>query len=258
MITVADMVEVERRLTDALGIERWAQMVGPSLGGMRVLEWLVAHPERVAAAVVIGTTAAVGADQIGSHGAQIEAIRSDQGFRGGDYYGAAAGEGPHRGLGVARRIAQLSYRSRAELELRFGRSAQVREDPFAWKDGQAGGRFAIASYLDHHADKLARRFDANSTIALTQAMSLFDLGRDRGGVEQALSRINRPLTVVGMDSDRLFPLSQQEQITALAPGAHDLQIIRSLHGHDGFLVESDQLGAIVRDVLATQTGDCED
>jgi len=249
VITVADMVEVERRLTDALGIERWAQMVGPSLGGMRVLEWLVAHPERVAAAVVIGTTAAVGADQIGSHGAQIEAIRSDQGFRGGDYYGAAAGEGPHRGLGVARRIAQLSYRSRAELELRFGRSAQVREDPFAWKDGQAGGRFAIASYLDHHADKLARRFDANSTIALTRAMSLFDLGRDRGGVEQALSRINRPLTVVGMDSDRLFPLSQQEQITALAPGAHDLQIIRSLHGHDGFLVESDQLGAIVRDAL---------
>ena len=89
-------------------------------------------------------------------------------------------------------------------------------------------------------------------------MSLFDLGRDRGGVEQALSRIRKPLTVVGMDSDRLFPLSQQEQITALAPGAHDLQIIRSLHGHDGFLVESDQLGAIVRDVLATQTGDCED
>ena len=84
VITVADMVEVERRLSDALGIERWAQMVGPSLGGMRVLEWLVAHPERVAAALVIGTTAALGANQIGSHGAQIEAIRADQRFRGGD------------------------------------------------------------------------------------------------------------------------------------------------------------------------------
>ena len=218
MITVDDMVEVERRLTDALGIERWAQMVGPSLGGMRVLEWLVAHPERVAAALVIGTTAALGADQIGSHEAQIEAIRADQRFRGGDYYGARAGEGPHRGLGMARRIAQLSYRSRTEMELRFGRSPQIREDPFAWKDGRAGGRFAIASFLDHHADKLARRFDANSTIALTKAMSL-------------------------------FRLSQQEQITALAPGAHDLQFIRSLHGHDGFLVESEQLGAIVRDAL---------
>lgn len=123
-----------------------------------------------------------------------------------------------RGLGMARRIAQLSYRSRTEMELRFGRSPQIREDPFAWKDGRAGGRFAIASFLDHHADKLARRFDANSTIALTKAMSL-------------------------------FRLSQQEQITALAPGAHDLQIIRSLHGHDGFLVESEQLGAIVRDAL---------
>jgi homoserine O-acetyltransferase len=151
---------------------------------MRVLEWLVAHPERVAEALVIGTTAALGADQIGSHEAQIEAIRADQRFRGGKDYGARAGEGPHRGLGVARRIAQLSYRSRAELELRFGRSPQNREDPFAWKDGRAGGRFAIASYLDHHADKLARRFDANSTIALTQAMSHFDLGRDRDGVEE--------------------------------------------------------------------------
>jgi homoserine O-acetyltransferase len=104
------------------------------------------------------------------------------------------------------------------MELRFGRSPQIREDPFAWKDGRAGGRFAIASYLDHHADKLARRFDANSTIALTKAMSI-------------------------------FRLSQQEQITALAPGAHDLQIIRILHGHDGFLVESEQLGAIIRDAL---------
>jgi homoserine O-acetyltransferase len=243
------MVEVERRFSEALGIRRWACMLGPSLGGMRVLEWLVAHPERVAAAIVIGVSAAVGADQIGSHGAQIEAIRADRGFRGGDYYDAPDGEGPHRGLGVARRIAQLSYRSRHELEMRFGRNPQAEEDPYAWDNGRAGGRFAIASYLDHQADKLARRFDANSYIALTEAISLFDLGRGRGGVEQALRRLSQPLTVVGVDSDRLFPLDQQQQIAALAPGSGPLRVIRSLHGHDGFLVETDQLAACVGEAL---------
>jgi homoserine O-acetyltransferase len=252
LITVADMVEVERRLSEALGIRRWACMLGPSLGGMRVLEWLVTHPERLGSAIVIGATAAVGADQIGCHEAQIAAIRADQGFKGGEYYALPDGEGPHRGLGVARRIAHLSYRSRQELETRFGRSPQSLEDPYDWRNGRPGGRFAIASYLDHHADKLARRFDANSYIALTQAMSLFDLGRGRGGIDQALQRIRQPLTVVGVDTDRLFPLEQQERIASLAPGSGPLRVMRSLHGHDGFLVETDQLGTIVRDVLATQ------
>lgn len=249
LITVADMVEVERRFSEALGIRRWGCVLGPSLGGMRVLEWMVAHPQQVAAGVVIGAAAAVGADQIGSHEAQIEAIQADQHFRAGDYYDAADGQGPHRGLGVARRIAHLSYRSRQELEQRFGRQPQGQEDPYAWQNGRPGGRFAVASYLDHHADKLCRRFDANSYITLTRAMSLFDLGRRRGGLEAALGGIQQPLTVVGVDSDRLFPLEQQRQIVALAPGARPLQVIHSLHGHDGFLVEADQLGAIVRDAL---------
>ena len=99
---------------------------------MQLLKWLVAQPSRVAAAIVIGTAAACRADQIGSHQAQIEAFRADGGFCGGDYYGAPAGAGPHRGLGVARRIAQLSYRSPAELDLRFGSSAQIGEDPYGW------------------------------------------------------------------------------------------------------------------------------
>lgn len=252
LITVADMVEVERRFSEALGIRRWACMIGPSLGGMRVLEWLVAHPERLASAIVIGATAAMGADQIGSHETQIAAIRADPGFNGGDYYDLPEGAGPHRGLGVARRIAQLSYRSSQELEMRFGRCPQAHEDPYAWESGRPGGRFAITSYLDYHADKLARRFDANSYIALTQAMSLFDVGRGRGGVDQALRCIRQPLTVVGVDSDRLFPLEQQHQIASHAPGAGPLRVIRSLHGHDGFLVEIDQIGVIIRDVLSTQ------
>jgi len=245
VVTVADMVEVERRVMDALGIPSWALMLGPSLGGMRVLEWMAAYPERVRSGLVLGTTAAVSADQIGTHATQIAAIEADPRFLGGDYYDQPAGEGPHVGMGIARRIAHLTYRSESELDLRFGRDPQGDEDP------AEGGRFAVESYLDHQADKLARRFDANTYIALTRAMSLFDVGEGRGGVAEALGRFRAPLTVVGLDSDRLFPLRLQEELVAATPTAHPLLVVRSPYGHDGFLVEKDQVGEIVREALSS-------
>lgn len=244
VVTVADMVEIERRVMVALDIPSWALMLGPSLGGMRVLEWMAAYPELVRSGLVLGTTAAVTADQIGTHATQIAAIESDPGYRGGDYYDAPAGEGPHVGMGIARRIAHLTYRSESELDLRFGRDPQGTEEPMA------GGRFAVESYLDHQADKLARRFDANTYIALTRAMSLFDVGDGRGGVAEALGSIRAPLTVVGLDSDRLFPLRLQEELVAATPGARPLHVVRSPYGHDGFLVEKEQVGQIVRDALS--------
>ena len=247
VVTVADMVEVERRVTDQLGIPSWALMLGPSLGGMRVLEWMVAHPGRVRTGLVFGTTAAVTADEIGIHQVQLEAIAADPAFAGGDYYDAPDGLGPHRGMGLARRIAHLTYRTETELDLRFGRSAQGEEDPLH------GGRFAVESYLDHHADKLARRFDANTYVSLTRAMSLFDLGRGRGGIDAALGLIVDPLIVVGIDSDRLFPLRLQQRIADHAPGSRGLEILRSPYGHDGFLVEEEQVGTFVRQALAVNT-----
>ena len=243
-ITVADMVEVERRVSDALGIEQWALMLGPSLGGMRVLEWMVAMPDRVRAGLVLGTTASVTADEIATQSLQMLAIRSDPAFRGGDYYDAPAGEGPHVGMGIARRVAHLTYRTEGELDLRFGRAAQGDEDPWS------GGRFAVESYLDHQADKLARRFDANTYIALTEAMNLFDLGQGRPSTDEALRAIERPLVVVGIDSDRLFPLRLQQHLADTVPGADGLHVIRSPYGHDGFLVEEEQVGDLVRHALA--------
>lgn len=243
VVTVGDMVEVERRLSDTLGIAAWALLLGPSLGGMRVLEWMVRYPERVRGGLVLGSTAAVTADQIGTHAVQIHAIEADPLFRGGDYYEAAPGQGPHVGMGVARRIAHLTYRCETELDLRFGRSPQEGEDPYD------GGRFAVESYLDHHADKLSRRFDANTYVALTRAMSLFDLGRGRGGVGQALGTIAAPLTVVGIDSDRLFPVRLQQELVDLTPGADSLHLLLSPYGHDGFLVEDEQVGVFVAHAL---------
>lgn len=244
VITVADMVALEVVLSDALGIEQWALMLGPSLGGMRVLEWMTAYPDRVRSGLVLGSTAAVTADQIGTHAAQIAAIEADPGFRNGDFYDQEPGFGPHVGMGIARRIAHLTYRSETELDTRFGREPQANEDP------STGGRFAVESYLDHHADKLSRRFDANTYIALTRAMSLFDVGHGRGGVTAALSAIQAPLTVVAIDSDRLFPIRLQELIVEAAPGADRLHIVQSPYGHDGFLVEGDQVGEFVTHALA--------
>jgi homoserine O-acetyltransferase len=242
-LTVRDQVAAEIRLADVLGVPTWALVVGGSMGGQRALEWAITAPGRVRALAVIATNARTSGDQIAGFHTQLAAIRADPGFAGGDYYDAPAGAGPHRGLGVARQIAHHSYRSARELDQRFGRKPQAGEDPLR------GGRFAVQSYLDHHGDKLARRFDANSYLVLTGTMITHDVGRGRGGVEAALGRITARTLVVAVDTDRLFPPEQSARIAAGVPGAEPLRMLRSDHGHDGFLIESEQLGAIMTEFV---------
>jgi homoserine O-acetyltransferase len=231
-VTVGDQVRVEAALADALGIQRWACVVGGSMGGMRALEWAVAMPDRVAALFFLASGAVSSADQIGTQTTQQAAIRADRRWAGGDYDPA---DQPVDGLGVARRIAHLTYRSALELDARFG--THVQDD----------GRFAVASYLDHHADKLAGRFDAGSYVVLTEAMNSWDVGRGRGGVEAALSRVTARSVVAGLESDRLYPIAQQQQV---ADGLGvPLQVIASPYGHDGFLIETAAVGGLLRDLL---------
>jgi len=147
------------------------------------------------------------------------------------------------GLGIARQIAHQTYRSARELDERFGRIPQGGEEPLE------GGRFAVQSYLDHHGDKLARRFDANTYVTLTRTMITHDLGRDRGGVEAALAGVTARALVVAVDSDRLFTPAQSERIAAGIRGAGPVRYVRSEYGHDGFLIEEDQVGALVADFL---------
>ena len=243
-ITVRDQVAVEARLAADLGVTRWAAVLGGSMGGMRVLEWAVSHPERVDRALVLASTAYATADQIAWAQPQLLAIRSDPGFRGGDYYDERNRlAGPERGMGIARRIAHATYRSGTELDDRFGRAPQGLEDPLG-----GGGRYAVESYLDHHAVKLSRRFDANSYLVLTEAMNSHDVGRGRGGVDPALRRVTAETTVVAVDSDRLYPVRLSDEITAAVPGARQ-HTISSPYGHDGFLIEIEQVGAHIRDAL---------
>lgn len=236
-ITIRDMVAAEVALSDALGIRKYRLAVGPSLGGMRALEWAIQFPERVAAICSIGSSAVATGDQIATASIQIRAIKSDPHYYGGDYYDKE--RGPIEGMGIARRIAHLTYRTEAEMDVRFGRELQ----------GDETGRYAVESYLDHQAQKLAKRFDANTYICLTEAMNSHDIGRDRGGVAAALASITIPVVVVSIDTDRLFPPRLQAEIADLVPRAHALVSISSPFGHDGFLVETEAVGEVIRQAL---------
>ncbi len=241
-VTIRDQVAVEAALADRLGIDRWAGIVGGSMGGMRALEWCVSRPERVARAVVVAAPAAATAEQIALCSLQVRSIRADPAFHGGDYYDS--GERPTTGMAIARGIGHLSYRTADELQWRFGRQVQGEEDPLK------GGRFAVESYLEHAGDKLGLRFDPNSYVVLSEAMNHHDVGRGRGGATRALAGVTAAVTVAGITSDRLYPLALQYQVAAGLPGAPDVHVIDSDAGHDGFLVEVDAVGALVRSALA--------
>ena len=243
-LTVRDQVEAEARLADRLGIDAWASVIGGSMGGMRVLEWAVTHPDRVRTALVLASSALATAEQIAWCEPQLLAIRSDPAWHGGDYH-EHPGPGPVTGLGIARRIAHTTYRSELELAERFGRRAQGEEQPLG-----GGGRYAVESYLDHHASKLAARFDPGSYVVLTEAMNSHDVGRGRGGVERALRRVSADLVVAAVDSDRLYPPRLSEEIVAATPTARPLVMVESPYGHDGFLIETHQVATAVREVLA--------
>ncbi len=239
-LTLRDMVRAEIALSDALGIDSWKLIAGPSMGGMRAIEWAIMAPGRVRAIAPVGATAATTADQIAWSTSQIAAILADPKYRGGDYYDAADGDGPHAGMGVARMIAHTTYRSEGELASRFGRSYQGDSDPIG-----RGGRFAVQSYLEHHARKLALRYDANTYLALARAIQSHDVGRDRGGIEKALAGVDIPSLVIAVDSDRLYPVKNSELLDRNLSGSHGVKLVHSDVGHDGFLVESDQLNALM-------------
>ncbi|MFC5156523.1 homoserine O-acetyltransferase MetX [Streptomyces amakusaensis] len=241
-LTTRDQTAAEVLLADRLGIDRWAMVVGGSMGGMRALEWAVTHPERTEALLLLACPAATGAEQIAWSSIQLHAIRSDRNWHGGDYHDAGPGRGPHLGLGLARRLAHVTYRGPAELDARFERAAQDAEDP--WH----GGRYQVESYLDHHAAKLVRRFDAGSYVVLTEAMNSHDIGRGRGGTAAALRRVRARTLVAGVESDRLYPLAEQRLLAARIPGADRLRTIESPNGHDGFLIETEQVAALVQEL----------
>ena len=248
-LTIRDQVDAQLALADALGITRLAAVIGGSMGGMQALEWAVSYPDRLERVGILAAPPISDADQIALNSVQIEAIQMDPNFADGDYYEAADGEGPHRGLALARRMALLNYRSPTELNDRFERSWQSKVSPLG-----DSGRFAVESYLDFHGNKFTRRFDANSYVLLVQAMNSHDVGRDRGGVTAALSRVTAKSLVLGIDSDRLMPVPDQVAIASGLPTTIDegrAVVIHSDFGHDAFLIEDAIIGPHLARLLAT-------
>lgn len=251
--TIRDMVRAQKRLAEALGIARFHAVIGGSMGGMQVLEWAVMYPEAVGAIVPIAISVQHSAWAIGLNEVARRSIMSDPDWRGGHY---PLERQPETGLGLARAIAMLSYRSFNSLEAKFGREKRrselisqppgVQPQPSARKALEMS--FEIASYLNYQGVKLVERFDANTYIHLTYAMDDYDLAEGRGSVEDVLAGITVPALVMGIPTDVLYPESEQLALAELLPDARYARI-ESPHGHDAFLIEYPQLAARLRRFL---------
>lgn len=240
VVTVRDMVRTEVAVANHLGIRQWLTVIGGSMGGMQVLEWAIMYPDRVRSIIPIATCAAASAQQIGWFSTGRKALHLDPKWRGGNYYDAEPGDGPHEGLALARMISQITFRTDDVFNDRFGREVvePLNGTLSLWQ------RFEVERYLDYHGGKLIRRFDANSYLLLTKAMDLHDVARGRGGVAAAMSRIRCPVLSMGIRSDALYPTYQQRGICELvgAGGARAEYVeLDSAHGHDAFLIETAQL-----------------
>ncbi|MDQ2879156.1 MAG: homoserine O-acetyltransferase [Pseudomonadota bacterium] len=248
VITIRDMVRAQAMLLDHLGVARLRAVVGGSMGGMQALSWAATFPDRVAAAVVIASTARHTAQNIAFHEVGRQAVMADPKWRGGDYYGHA--DPPAAGLAVARMAAHITYLSEAGLTEKFGRRLQARpEQPDGAKSFGFDADFQIESYLRHQGISFVDRFDANSYLYITRAMDYFDLAEEHGGhLANAFRGTGTRFCLVSFDTDWLYPTAESRSIVhALnaAGAAASFVELSSPYGHDAFLLESPDLNRVV-------------
>ena len=237
--TVRDMVRVQQRLQAALGVRSWRAVIGGSMGGMQALEWALMAPEAVQGIVAIAIGARHSAWAIGLNEVARRAIMADPVWQGGRY---PLERQPESGLGLARAIAMLSYRSYDSLEAKFGRERRPSDED------ALSSSFEIASYLAYQGVKLVRRFDANTYIGLTRAMDEHDIAEGRGRLDEVLAGVQAKALVMGIPSDVLYPEVEQRRLVEALPNARYERLV-SPHGHDGFLIEYPQLAAHLRRFL---------
>ena len=250
VVTVADMVRTQRAFLDALGIERLAAVAGGSLGGMQALEWAVLYPDQVDSVVAIASTHALHPQGVAWNAIAREAIRADPDWQGGRYHGT--GRRPDAGMGVARMIGHVTYLSGQALEDKFHRRLQSGPDlHYTVTEPE----FAVESYLRHQADSFVKRFDANTYLYTSRALTYFDLARQHGGgsLERAVAGIRARTLLIAFSSDWLYPPDASEELAAaLTAGGKpvELHVIDAPYGHDCFLLEEARQTPLIRDFLA--------
>mmetsp|Transcript_45357 Transcript_45357/g.142231 ORF Transcript_45357/g.142231 Transcript_45357/m.142231 type:complete len:382 (-) Transcript_45357:201-1346(-) len=233
-VSVRDTVNLHlKMMREGIGANQVAAVVGGSLGGMQTLEWALCGGDYVKSIVPIACGAAHTAWQIGTSECQRQAIYADPKWCNGRF---DPNDPPLQGLAVARQMAMVSYRTAKAFQKKFGRET---------KDGSM---FQVRSYLEYQGEKFKTRMDPLSYLCITEQMDTHDVGRHRGGIDAALASIAQPTLVLGVDSDVLYPLHEQEELAAKIPGAQ-FQIVNSNEGHDGFLLEQDQIQAAVKSFL---------
>jgi homoserine O-acetyltransferase/O-succinyltransferase len=244
VITIADMVRLQKMLIDHLGIKRLLAISGGSMGGMQVLEWAVTYPDAVAAAIPIATTARHSAQQIAFNEVGRQAIMADLDWCDGDYYGKKP---PARGLAVARMVGHITYMSDDSMREKFGR--RVREAGAGFESV-----FEVENYLRYRGSQFVDRFDANSYLYITKAMDLFDLTNAHGTLATALARAAARFLVISFTSDWLYPTYQSlEIVSALRGRNRDVAFceLPSNYGHDAFLVDVAEQTEMVRGFLSS-------
>ena len=240
LITVRDMVRAQFELLKHLRIQQLVTVSGGSLGGMQALEWAVLYPEMVKSIIPIATAAQHSAWAIGFNHLARQAVLNDPAFLNGNYK-----KQPVQGLSLARKIGMVSYRTMASFDARFSRTTEKNVLNFRDND-----YFQVDSYLNYQGQKLVKRFDANSFMTITRALDLHDLSEGRTHLKSVLANIPAKTLCIGIDSDLLYPAAEQQAYCKYIPNSTYAEL-KSVHGHDAFLIEFDQLHEMITPFLET-------
>ena len=249
VVTVGDLVRASRAGLRELGIRRLRGIAGGSLGGMQALEWAAAFPAEVGAVIVVASTAALSAQGIGWNWIARSAIAADPQWRGGRY--AEHGTRPAGGLAAARMVGHLTYLSAPGMEAKFGRRLHDRED---FAGDLLAADFEVESYLAHQAEKFNRRFDANTYLLLSRALTRFDLAKSHGGGDllAAAERFRCRTLLLSFSSDWLYPSADSRRLAAALRARRKTVVhheITTTYGHDSFLLEAGRMTPIIRGFL---------
>ena len=248
LISIGDMVEAQKHLIDHLGIEKLLAVVGGSMGGMQVLQWMVSYPDKIRSAIPIATTLKHTPQQIAFNEVGRQAVMSDPDWKNGDYYGHAP---PAKGLAVARMIGHITYMSDTSMTEKFGRKTRADKEPFKFS-----ADYEVEGYLRYRGDNFVKRFDANSYLYLTKAIDNFNLlnGHTLGSVFKGL---RAKVLVLAFKSDWLYPAYQSQEIVKackLAGVEASYCEITSTYGHDSFLLETEQETQLIGGFLKAVAG----